>query len=112
MWPLISSLLQPATNTEWGAPVFMQAAGWREGQGLGREEQGRVNPIDAVRNPGSRGIGFDKSEVQRQQQQQQQQQQNAQQQRAGPQRNTLLVQSLIEKELAGKRHLLCLTCLS
>jgi hypothetical protein len=73
---------------------------------LGREEQGRVNPIDAVRNPGGRGIGFDKTDAQRQQQQQQQhqQQQLALQQKAGPQRNALLVQSIIEKELAGEQH--------
>lgn len=40
---------------------LLKAAGWKEGTGLGVAEQGIVAPLEAQRNPGSRGLGFDRA---------------------------------------------------
>ncbi len=46
---------------------LLQRAGWKEGHGLGSQEQGRIAPLDAVRNPGVRGIGFERQQQRAQQ---------------------------------------------
>lgn len=37
---------------------LLKQAGWREGSGLGAQQQGRVEPLQAHANKGARGLGF------------------------------------------------------
>uniref|UniRef100_A0A7S3VI92 G-patch domain-containing protein n=1 Tax=Dunaliella tertiolecta TaxID=3047 RepID=A0A7S3VI92_DUNTE len=87
---------------------LLQAAGWRPGAGLGSEEQGIAAPLQAHRNPGTRGVGFSKQGAPVGQPQQLKQQQTQHGDRGGGiaaqvgQKRSALIAGIVDKELAGE----------
>ncbi|XP_048138292.1 uncharacterized protein LOC115734773 isoform X2 [Rhodamnia argentea] len=59
-----------ALNMSFGAGSFarkvLESMGWKEGEGLGRTVKGSVEPVQAVGNVGSTGLGWPQSRTKRQ----------------------------------------------
>ena len=49
-------VVSDSPNTVW-SPQMLRKAGWREGSGLGAQEQGRQQPILPEHQSGKRGLG-------------------------------------------------------
>mmetsp|Transcript_8210 Transcript_8210/g.14074 ORF Transcript_8210/g.14074 Transcript_8210/m.14074 type:complete len:304 (-) Transcript_8210:548-1459(-) len=85
---------------------LLQSAGWREGTGLGALEQGITKPIEATRNPGTKGIGFSQTQsgVSHEAVQKQRRQQPADIGAAEPPPGTkrARIQAMVDEELAGE----------